>query len=137
MIDCYLIGFHPDQLKVLEDCSFNDVMKVIQYRYSQLSADDIKGLNGLFGRPRIDQAVAVAVAVAVDQLKKLIVSAIPEDVTSALLSYMTVQDGMSYYQCKRGVSELSSQSLFQPQKASGNAAEQVSDMTAPGKEPRP
>ena len=53
--------FHPDELKGLKDCSFNDVIKVIRYRYSkQQGADDIPELNGLFGRPGIDQAVAVA-----------------------------------------------------------------------------
>ncbi|MDA9832907.1 leucine-rich repeat domain-containing protein, partial [Gammaproteobacteria bacterium] len=91
---------HPDQLKALEDCGFNDVMKAIKYRYSQQVDGDIRGLNGFFGRPRNDQEGEV------DQLIKLnfaqILSAIPEDLTSALLSHMTVKDGMNYYRCKRG-----------------------------------
>ena len=127
--------FHPDELKGLKDCLFNDVMKAIKYRYSQQVEVDIPGLNGLFGRPRIDQAVEV------DQLIKLnfaqILSAIPEDLTSTLLSYMTVKDVMKYSQCKRGGSGLLSQSLFQPQEAGGNGAEQVSDMTASGTGSRP
>ena len=119
--------FHPDELKGLKDCSFNDVMKAIQSRYTTLGAEgDIPGLNGLFGRPRIDQAVA-----------KLNLKQIPEDLTSTLLSYMTVKDVMKYSQRKRGGSGLLSQSLFQPQKAGGHGAEQASDMTVPGKEPRP
>ena len=50
---------------------------------------------------------------------------------------MTVKDVMKYSQCKRGGSGLLSQSLFQPQEAGGNGAEQVSDMTASGTGSRP
>ena len=105
-------------------------MKVIQYRYSQLGADDIRGLNGLFGASRIDQTVAV------DQLMKLNFAEIvrieggTSYQSSTLLSFMTVKDVMACYQCKNGGSGLLSQSLFQPQKASGHGAEQVADMTS-------
>ena len=119
------LGYLPDHFaqRWVDD----DVMKAIQSRYTTLGAEgDIPGLNGLFGRPRIDQAVA-----------KLNLKQIPEDLTSTLLSYMTVKDVMNCYQCKRGGSGLLSQSLFQPQKAGGHGAEQASDMTVPGKEPRP
>ena len=61
----------------------------------------------------------------------------PEDLTSTLLLYMTVKDVMNCYQCKRGGSGLLSQSLFKPQEAGGNGAEQVADITAPGAGPRP
>ena len=54
----------------------------------------------------------------------------PEDLTSTLLSNMTVKDVMNCCQCKRGGSGLSSQSLFQPQEVDGNGAEQVADMTS-------
>ena len=117
--------FHPDELKGLKDCSFNDVMKAIQSRYTTLGAEgDIPGFNGLFGRPRIDQVVAVA-KLNLTQT----VSAMPEDLTRTLLSYMTVKDVMNCCQCKRGGSGLSSQSLFKHQEAGGNGAEQVADIT--------
>ena len=78
-------------------------MKAIQSRYTTLGAEvDIPGLNGLFGRPRIDQAVAKL------NLAQTVSAAMPEDLTSTLLSYMTVKDVMNCCQCKRGGSGLSS-----------------------------
>jgi hypothetical protein len=129
--------FHPDELKGLKDCSFNDVMKAIQYRYTTLGADDVRGLmNGLFGASRIDQTFEIG------QLMKLnfaeIVSLGADRYPpSTLLSYMTVKDVMKCSKSYRGKPGLLSQSLFQPQKASGHGAEQVSDMAASGKKPRP
>ena len=99
--------FHPDELKGLKDCSFNDVMKAIRYRHSQQQdADDIRGLmKGLLGASRIDQTVEI------DQLMKLdfvkIVNLVAKaHLPSTLLSYMTVKDMMRYSQSERGGSAL-------------------------------
>jgi hypothetical protein len=132
--------FHPDELKGLKDCSFNDVMKAIKYRYTtlgaELGADDVRGLmNGLFGASRIDQTVEIGQLINHD-FAEIVSLGADRYLPSMLLSYITVKDVMKHSQCKRGRSGLLSQSLFQPQEAGGNGAEQVSDMTAPGKKRR-
>ena len=118
--------FHPDELKGLKDCSFNDVIKVIRYRYSkQQNADDIRGLmNGLFGASRIDQTVEIGQFMELD-FAEIVSLGADRYSPSELLSYMTVKDMMKYSKSERGGSGLSSQSLFQPKEASGNGPEQA------------
>ena len=118
--------FHPDELKGLKDCSFNDVMKAIQSRYTTLGADgDIRGLmKGLFGASRIDQTVEIGQLMELD-FAEIVSLGADRSSPSELLSYMTVKDMMKNSKSERGGSGLSSQSLFQPKEASGNGPEQA------------
>jgi hypothetical protein len=120
-------GFNPNDLEKLKDCLFNDVLKAIQCRHSQQVGQGTDGdirrlMNGLFGESRIDQTVAV------DQLLKLDFSQVFNILNSQqdeLLPYMTVNEVMNCYRCRRDESGLLNQSMFQNQ-GSNQSTQQAS-----------